>query len=110
MLSYALNRDVSVGLGLEAGQELFLAFPSVNTALKYKAGIHSTQEPLPEGIEPCTVSGIPVEIPLGCEVVLRCTLFNAYNYPFKKTRIFNCNLEKAIALKAGDGRVRDHGE
>ena len=43
-------------------------------------------------------------VPAQTEVILRCTLFGAYNYPFKKTRIFNCNLEKAFALKAGDTR------
>ena len=104
MLSYALNRGAGIGVKLETESELFLAFPPVETALKYKEGIHSAQQPLPEGIEPCSVSGIPVLVPVGSEVVLHCTLFNAYNYPFKKIRIFNCNLEKAIALKAGDTR------
>lgn len=106
MISYALNRGAGVGVKLETEQELYLAFPPVDTALKYREGVHCSQipgaSPLPEGIEPCAVSGMPVMIPAGSEAVLRCTVFNAYNYPFKKTRIFNCNLERAIALKPGD--------
>ncbi|MEI3427681.1 MAG: hypothetical protein V8Q82_00260 [Christensenellales bacterium] len=35
--------------------------------------------------------GLPVILPAGTEIVLRCTLARAYNYPFKKVRIFNCN-------------------
>lgn len=110
MISYALKRDARVGVGLELERELFLAFPPVPTAKKYMDGVNSDQTPLPEGIEVCTVSGIPVLVPEGTEVILRCTTFNAYNYPLRKIRIFNCNLEKAIALKPGDGRVRDHDQ
>ena len=110
MLTYAMNRGVDLGLGLRGGDELFLAFPPVETALKYKSGCTAGgKAPLPEGVEPCAVSGIPVQVPVGTEAVLRCTLFSAYNYPFKKTRIFNCNLEKAHALKPGDTRRRISG-
>ena len=107
MLTYAMNRGASLGLGIENGGELFLAVPPVKAALNYRAGFRTAaagDKPLPEGVEPCAVPGIPVQVPAGAEAVLRCTLFSAYNYPFKKTRIFNCNLEKAYALKPGDTR------
>ncbi|MBQ1492753.1 MAG: hypothetical protein IIZ39_12415 [Blautia sp.] len=38
-------------------------------------------------------------IPKGTTVVLLCTLAGAYNYPFKKVRIFNCNLEQAFRMR-----------
>ncbi len=108
MLSYAMNRGASLGVGLDTDDELFLAFPPVKTALCYRAGFRTAaqgqEKPLPEGVEPCAVPGIPVLVPAGTEAILRCTLFGAYNYPFKKTRIFNCNLERAYALKEGDTR------
>lgn len=108
MISYAMNRGASLGVGLETNDELFLAFPPVKTALCYQAGFRTAvpgqEKPLPEGVEPCAVPGIPVQVPVGTEAILRCTLFGAYNYPFRKTRIFNCNLERAYALKEGDTR------
>ena len=103
MITYAMNRGASLGVGLQTDDALFLAFPPVKTALKYQQGYRTgPYKPLPEGVEPCAVPGIPVQVPAGSEAVLCCTLFSAYNYPFKKTRIFNCNLEKAVALKPGD--------
>ena len=105
MLTYAMDRKAPLGADLKPGDELYLAFPSNETALKYREGCRAGgPEPLPEGPEPRSVPGIGALVPAGAEVVLRCTLFGAYNYPFKKTRIFNCNLEKAFALKPGDTR------
>ena len=106
MLSYAMNRGASLGIGLQTGDELFLAFPPVKTALKYRDGFRTAatgqQKEPPDGVEPCSVAGVPVQVPAGTEAILRCTIYSAYNYPFKKTRIFNCSLEKAFALKQGD--------
>lgn len=107
MISIAMNRGAGVVAELKEGREFYLAFPPVKAALKYKEGVRipSGGAPsLPEGVEPGIASGIPAQVPMGSEVVLRCAVFNAYNYPFKKIRIFNCNLDKATALKGGDVR------
>ena len=47
-------------------------------------------------MSPLSLPNVPLPVPGGSEVVLLCTLAGAYNYPFKKVRIFNCNLDKAL--------------
>ena len=88
-----------MGLDLQENDELYLAFPEPRAVEGFKAGLHA--RPAPEGQEDETDSrvtnqyGLPVILPAGTEIVLRCTLAHAYNYPFKKVRIFNCNFEDA---------------
>ena len=99
MISYAMERSAAMGLDLQPDDELYLAFPAPGKAADFKAGLHA--RPAPEGQEDEADSrvtnkyGLPVILPAGTEIVLRCTLARAYNYPFKKVRIFNCNLEEA---------------
>ena len=89
MISYAMERSAALGL----------AFPEPRAVEGFKAGLHA--RPAPKGQEDETDSrvtsqhGLPVILPAGTEIVLRCTLARAYNYPFKKVRIFNCNFEDA---------------
>lgn len=99
MISFSMMRTASLGLNLENDDELFLAFPPHQEAALYSAGIRTAQagqeKKLPEGISLCALPGASVQVPSGSLVVLKCTLAGAYNYPFKKVRIFNCNLEEA---------------
>ena len=99
MLSYALERSANLGLNVETDGVLYLAFPPVKDALIYQKGVRTAsvgqEKKLPKGAVPCKLPGVPVEVPQGSELVLRCTLAGAYNYPFKKARICNCNLEEA---------------
>ena len=101
MVAYSMDRSASLGLNLASGDELFLAFPPVKEALQYQAGFRTAytdqQKPLPQGIEPVSAEGVPVLIPARSEVLLRCTLQNAYNYPFRKVRIFNCVVNDCFA-------------
>jgi len=55
-------------------------------------------EELPVGTMSAELEGLNLPVPKGSEVLLQCTLAGAYNYPFKKVRIFNCNLEQALGL------------
>lgn len=100
MLSFSMQRNASLGANLKEGDSFVLAFPTTSVALKYKQGVRTAAEgqekKLPDGVEPVAVDGLPMQIPKGSEVVLCCTLAGAYNYPFKKVRIFNCNLEEAL--------------
>lgn len=100
MISFSMPRNASLGAGLKEGDAFVLAFPLTKEALKYKQGVRTAaagqEKALPEGVEPVALEGVPVLVPKGSEVVLRCTLAGAYNYPFKKVRIFNCNLEEAL--------------
>ena len=100
MLTYAMERAASLGLNVDNGGTLYLAFPPTQEALKYRWGVRTAEngqeKKLPEGVTPARFEGLPIEAPCGSEIILRCTLANAYNYPFKKVRIFNCNLEEAI--------------
>lgn len=99
MISYAMERSAALGLDLQENDELYLAFPEPRAVEGFKAGLHA--RPAPEGQEDEADSrvtsqhGLPVILPAGTEIVLRCTLARAYNYPFKKVRIFNCNFEDA---------------
>ena len=100
MISFSMQRNASLGANLKEGDSFVLAFPTTSVALKYKQGVRTAAEgqekKLPDGVEPVAVDGLPMLIPKNSEVVLRCTLAGAYNYPFKKVRIFNCNLEEAL--------------
>lgn len=100
MLSFSMQRNASLGANLKEGDSFVLAFPTTSVALKYKQGVRTAAEgqekKLPDGVEPVAVDGLPMLIPKNSEVVLRCILAGAYNYPFKKVRIFNCNLEEAL--------------
>ena len=106
MISFAMDRRAALGTGMNTGDALVLAFPPVKAALQYQKGFRTAaageEKVPPEGVEPCALRGVPVLVPAGSEIVLRCTVSGAYNYPFKKIRIFNCSLEEAIALKQGD--------
>ncbi|MBR5111039.1 MAG: hypothetical protein IK099_12735 [Clostridia bacterium] len=99
MISFSMPKNASLGLNLKEGDAFALAFPLTDEALKYRQGVRTAAEgqerKLPDGVEPIAVEGLEVLVPKGSEVVLRCTLAGAYNYPFKKVRIFNCNLEEA---------------
>lgn len=100
MISYAMERTRSLGLNAAEMEEVYLAFPPVNDALRYQNGVRTAAEgeekALPNGVSTCHWEGIPVEVPEDCDVILRCTVEGSYNYPFKKVRIFNCNLEEAL--------------
>ena len=97
MISFSLPRTTSLGIQLREGDPFLLAFPGKKTGLKYSQGIRTASEKTyPEGVDPVREDGLPFLIPRGSEVILRCTLAGAYNYPFKKVRIHNCNLEEAF--------------
>ncbi len=92
MLSFSLMRDNEFGKDLREGDTFVLAFPPRETALKYKQGMHISAD----NKLPAVAEDLPFPVPGGTEVALHCTLAGAYNYPFKKVRIFNCNLEEAF--------------
>lgn len=94
MLSFSLPRTAEVGKNLQAGDSFVLAFPLLAEAKRYQQMV--SVEADAEETETRTVEGLPVRVPKGSEVLLHCTLAGAYNYPFKKVRIFNCNLEEAL--------------
>ena len=98
MISYAMKRSASLGLDVEEGDELYLAFPSPKEAEKYQSGLRAvpTQSDEDKGAHPVCAGNLPVMIPAGSDVVLKCTLSRAYNFPFKKVRIFNCDFEGAV--------------
>ena len=76
-----------------------LAFPPAEEALRYRVAVRADADAeLPVGTVQAPPADFPAPIPKGSEVVLDCTLSGAYNYPFKKVRIFNCNLEEALGL------------
>lgn len=98
MLSFSMPRGGEAG-ELREGDRFLLAFPPAEEALRYRAGAHSAfGEELPVGTMSFKTDGLSLPIPKGSEVVLDCTLSGAYNYPFKKVRIFNCNLEEALGI------------
>ena len=101
MISFSMPRNTSLGIKISEGDPLVLAFPPVKVALKYKQGIRTAaageQKELPGWVNTVSTPELSVQIPGESAVVLSCSLAGAYNYPFKKVRIFNCNLEKALA-------------
>ena len=98
MISFSMVRSASLGLDLKTDDALVLAFPPRQEAEKYRAGVRTARDgqdkPLP--VEVCSLPDVCVQVPADSEVLLKCTLAGAYNYPFKKVRIFNCNLEEAL--------------
>lgn len=100
MITYSMFRDAGIGQDLRDDDPLVLAFPPVEETQKYKAGIHAPAEAddetaLPDGIRLIRPSELKVAIPAQSRIVLACSVSHAYNYPFKKVRIFNCDLEAA---------------
>ena len=100
MISFALPRSSALGARLQTGDSFALAIPPPKEAEHYQQPISveaagaerdSAQEP-----ETMAVKSLPVRVPKGTEVLLWCTLSGAYNYPFKKVRIFHCNLEESL--------------
>ena len=99
MISYSMERSASMGLELKSGDELYLAFPSPVEAVKYKNGIRAVpgeKDEAPNAACPVCTGNLPLMVPAGSDIVLKCTLSRAYNYPFKKVRIFNCDFEEAV--------------
>ncbi len=99
MITYAMETTVSLGLNVSEKDTVYLAFPPVKDALLYKAGIRTARkadpETLPEGIDTELLHGVPVLVPRGSQAVLQCTVTGSYKYPFKKVRIYHCDLEEA---------------
>lgn len=99
MLSFSLSRENGMGGTLASDDTLYLAFPPTEDAALYEKGVRTAasgkEKPLPAGIVLGRFSGVPFPLPEKTGIVLRCTLAGAYNYPFKKVRIYNCNLEEA---------------
>ena len=99
MISYAMETTLSLGQNVKPNDTVYLAFPPVKEALLYKSGIRTAYDgktkALPEGIVPVALPDVPVLVPEGSEAVLKCTIEGSYKYPFKKVRIYNCNLEEA---------------
>lgn len=94
MISFSLPRSAEIGKALRAGDALVLAFPGPEEANRYREAVSAETDDMGTVL----ADGGEIRVPKGSEVLLRCTLAGAYNYPFKKVRIFNCNLEEA----AGD--------
>ncbi len=94
MISFSLPKNSEIGSRLRNGDSFVLAFPLLTEAKRYQQPVSADAD----GQEPETMAAdaLPVRVPKGSEVLLRCTLAGAYNYPFKKVRIFNCNLEEAL--------------
>ena len=89
MLSFSLPRSSELGKALREGDSFVLAFPKREEAAGYREPV----SPEAKGADLPEWEGI--QVPEGSQVLLRCTLAGAFNYLFKKVRIFNCNLEEA---------------
>ena len=100
MISFSLPRSAELSKTLREGDYFVLAFPRLEEAKRYREPILADAPAQDEDQETETVleDGLDVRTPAGSEVLLRCTLAGAYNYPFKKVRIFNCNLEEARGI------------
>ena len=96
MISFSLPRSAGMVGRLREGSALVLAFPPLKEAKRYKEAVSADAETAaPETIPE---DGSRVRVPAGSRVLLRCTIAGSYNYPFKKVRIFNCNLEEARGI------------
>ena len=105
MIMYSMFRNAKYGTDLREDDPLVLTFPPAKMASKYKEGFRVGDEDIesgkfPAGVELIRLAGIGVAVPADSQIVLVCTLGNAYNYPFKKVRIFNCNLEEAYSCES----------
>ena len=99
MLSFSMPRGGEAA-ELREGDVLLLSFPPEEEALRFRLPVYVIPDTeLPAGTIMAGTGGFHVPIPKGSETVLDCTLSGAYNYPFKKVRIFNCNLELALGLQ-----------
>lgn len=87
MLSFALDSGAEPGKRLEHGDKLYLFF-----AEEKKTEDYAEPRRLPGPESP---GEWPVRFPDGMRVAFSCTLENKYKYPFKKVRIFNCDLDAA---------------
>lgn len=92
MISFSLPRAATIGARLKEGDSFALAFPLLAEAKRYQQPVSADADEQ----EPETMALDGLRVPKGSEVLLKCTLAGAYNYPFKKVRIFNCNLEEAL--------------
>ncbi len=98
MLSFSMPRGGEAA-SLREGDSFLLAFPPAEEALHFRVPVHAAADAeLPVGTIMEESDGFRAPIPKGSEVLLCCSLAGAYNYPFKKVRIFNCNLEQALGL------------
>ena len=96
MISFSLPRTAEMAGRLRDGASLVLAFPPLKEAKRYREAVSADAETAaPETVPE---DGVQVRVPAGSRVLLRCTVAGAYNYPFKKVRIFNCNLEEARGI------------
>ena len=93
MLSYSMERASLLGLDVKAGDEVFLAFPPEKDVLLYSSGVSKSSADTQK-------SEFPVALPVNCEVLFQCRIEHAYNYPFRKVRIFNCDLDASYASEA----------
>ncbi len=100
MISFSLPRSAELSKALREGDSFVLAFPRPEEAKRYREPVLADAPAQDQEGETETVpeDGLDVRTPAGSEVLLRCTLAGAYNYPFKKVRIFNCNLEEARGI------------
>ena len=90
MISYSMERSSKMGLNVSSGDEIFLAFPPEKEAALYSSGVSKS-------LAETAASEFSVALPVNCEVVFHCRISHAYNYPFKKVRIFNCDLDESYA-------------
>ena len=96
MISFSLPRTSETGKNLQEGDALVLAFPPLEEAKRYREAVNVNSEGRGQDApETVPEDGLNVRTPGGSEVLLCCTLAGSYNYPSKKVRIFNCNLEEA---------------
>ncbi len=100
MISFSLSRNADIGKRLQEGVSFVLAFPPVAEAKRYRETVSADADGAGK-TETVLEDGMDVRTPKGSGVLLRCTLAGAYNYPFKKVRIFNCNLEEAQGSSEG---------
>ena len=120
MISFSLPRKADMAARLQEGDSFVLAFPRLTEARRYEhavsaeancseedcaeVGLSKTDcsvQPSGNVPETTAVKGLSVRVPRGSQVLLRGTIAGAYNYPFKKVRIFNCNLEEALGSTEG---------
>ena len=105
MISFSLSRNAEIGKRLQEGSSFVLAFPPPAEAKRYREPVSADADGVGQTsagkTETVLEDGMDVRTPKGSEVLLRCTLAGAYNYPFKKVRIFNCNLEEARGSSEG---------
>ena len=105
MIAYGMETTAALGLNVDTGSTVFLAFPPAKEALLYKKGIRTAEagkeKTLPKGVVPVEIPGVALPAPQGTEAVLRCEIANSFKYPFRKVRIYNCNLEEARGSTEG---------